>query len=123
MSPTARTMQALRAQGWTTEKVEQRLPIPGRFVTRDMGGFADGIAWKSSAGVLAWQATSGSNVAAHITKVLHSEPLRQWLLAGGRFEIWGWRLAGPRGARKTHQVRRVGFGLDAGTLYHFELEQ
>jgi hypothetical protein len=123
MSPTQRTMERLRSEGWTTDKVEQRLPIPGRFVTRDMGGFADGSAWKGGAGILAWQATSGSNVAAHITKVINSDKLREWILAGARFEIWGWRLAGARGTRKTHQVRRVGFGVDAGVLYHFELEQ
>src|SRR6185369_12492854 len=80
MSPTQRTMERLRSEGWTTDKVEQRLPIPGRFVTRDMGGFADGIAWKGGAGILAWQATSGSNVAAHITKVINSDKLREWIL-------------------------------------------
>jgi hypothetical protein len=123
VSPTARTMERLRSEGWTTDKVEQRLPIPGRFVTRDMGGFADGIAWKRDSGILAWQATSGSNVAAHVTKVQDSVKLREWLLAGAQFQIWGWRLAGPRGARKTYQVRRVGFQLNGnGRLCDFELE-
>ena len=48
--------------------------------------------------------------------------LREWLLAGARFEIWGWRLAGPRGERKTYQLRRVGFQVDGtGRLCDFEL--
>lgn len=123
MSPTARTLKALRDAGWTAEKVEQRLPIPGRYVTRDMGGFADGISWKPGLGILAWNATSGANVAAHVNKY-NDEPgkLRDWLLAGGQFQIWGWRLAGARGERKTWQVRRVGFQVDpAGRLCDFEL--
>lgn len=130
MTPTARTMERLRSEGWTTDKVEQRLPIPGKFVTRDMGGFADGIAWKPGAGILAWNATSGSNVAAHVNKYhgigigVENKNLRLWLLAGGQFQIWGWRLAGPRGARKTYQLRRVGFQVDGtGKLCDFELGQ
>ena len=112
MTPTAMTLTALRKLGFVAEKVEQRLPIPGRYVTRDMGGFADGLAWKAGEKILAWQATSGPNVAAHVNKVQDNQKLREWLLAGARFEIWGWRLCGPRGARKTYQVRRVGFQVD-----------
>ena len=107
MSPTQRTLAKLREDGFVAEKVEQRLPIPGCYVTRDMGGFADGIAWKPGGPILAWQATSGAHVADHLAKVDGSDKLGKWLQAGGWFEIWGWRLAGDRGKRKTWQVRRV----------------
>ena len=115
-SPTSRTLAALRKDGWIAEKVEQRLPIPGRFVTRDMGGFADGVAWRPDYGILAWQATSGSNVSSRLNKIAVNEKARDWILAGGLLQVWGWRKAGDRGARKTWQVRVVALMVEDGRM-------
>ena len=120
-SPTARTMAQLRLEGWIAEKVEQRLPIPGRFVTRDMGGFGDILAWKPGEGILAVQATSASNVPAHAVKAAGLKTLRPWLEAGGRFEIWGWAKYGARGERKLWGRRRVVYQLECGALLTHDL--
>lgn len=102
-SPTARTVQTLRASGWIADRVEQRLPIPGgRPVTKDAFGFGDVLAAHPMYGTLLVQATSRPNVNARITKATRADgadgvrpnPIRlnllTWLRAGGRFEVWGW---------------------------------
>jgi hypothetical protein len=57
--------------------------------------------------ILGVQTTTGSNLSAREAKSLSEPRLLEWLRAGGRFELWGWRKVGPRGKRKTWQVRRV----------------
>lgn len=103
-SPTQRTLALLRSEGWTAEKVEQRLPIPGKYVTRDLFNCIDIVAVKAGERVLGVQATSGSNVSARVEKIQKLEPV--WLEVA-RLEVWGWRQAGPRGERKTWEVRKV----------------
>ena len=113
-SPTQRTLAKLRAEGWTAFVVE-RWNAYAR-IRQDLGGFGDVIAWSGDErGVLIVQATSGPNVAARITKIEGLEAAKAWLLtAGASLEVWGWRKAGERGARKTWQVRRVSLGLGEG---------
>jgi hypothetical protein len=92
------------------EKVEQRLPVPGKFITRDLFGFADIVAIQPGrVGVLAVQATSSSNLSARDKKVRAEQKARLWLEAGNRIQIHGWALRGPRGKRKvwTLNVREI----------------
>ena len=128
-SPTARTLATLRAMDYLAEKVEQRLPIPGRFVTRDFGGFGDILAAHPGRGILLVQATSRPNVNARINKItladlpgkspkhpaMRMNPVRlnviRWLAAGGRAEVWGWYKKGSR-----WNYRRVLFFLPDGAL-------
>jgi hypothetical protein len=108
MTPTARTIGHLRLLGWFAEKVEQRLPIPGQFVTRDYGGFGDVLGAHPHGGILMVQVTVRSAVPVHVSKVTAETMIRKikgevvevpneirdslviWLSAGGRFEIHGW---------------------------------
>jgi hypothetical protein len=139
-TPTALSVHWLRDHGWIADKVEQRLPIPGaKFpTTKDAFGFGDILAAHPSAGVLLVQATSRPNVNARITKVtadqilgksrsslrapsLRPNPVRlnllAWLLAGGRFEVWGWSRRIPRGEAKMRTVcRRIVFGYNSDGL-------
>lgn len=106
-TPTQRTLEALRRNGYIAEVVEKRLPRG--FVTRDLFGCIDILAVKPGEPVLGVQATTRSNQAARYHKSIAVPELRPWLAAGCVFEIWGWALAGARGKRKLWQpaVRRV----------------
>lgn len=108
-SPTSLTLKQLRAEGWTVAIVEKT--IPHSFIKQDMGGFADVVAWRPQAGVLAIQATSGANVSARVKKIEALESARAWLLSPARLEVWGWRKVGARGKRKLWEVRRVPMGV------------
>ena len=87
-SPTARTLALLRQAGYLAEVVEKRLPKC--FITRDLFGCIDVLAVRAGE-VLGIQCTSGSNVAARLSKALDTPQLRTWLAAGCGFEVWGWR--------------------------------
>lgn len=108
ISPTQRSLAHLRAEGWEVCKVEQRLPIPGKFVTKDAFNFGDLLACHPEHKPSLIQVTSGSNVSSRIAKAkLHAGPLIIWLLSGGELLIHGWRKVGPRGSQKTWQLREI----------------
>lgn len=87
-SPTQRTLARLRADGWLAEVVERW--IPGANVRKDLWGFVDVVAIKSGV-TLGVQSTSGSNVAARVTKIADSPNLAAVRAAGWRLEVDGWR--------------------------------
>lgn len=87
MTPTARTLAALRADGWLADKVEQRIARIN--ITRDLFGVIDILAIRG-AEVLGVQATSRSNVAARLRKIAESEATPRIREAGIRLEVWGW---------------------------------
>lgn len=118
MTPTARTLRLLRAEGWTAWVVEQT--IPHTFIKRDMGNFADVIAWAPGRGILAIQTTSGANVAARMAKIDELETAKSWVLAPARLEVWGWRKVGARGKRKLWEVRRIPIGSVGPITERFE---
>jgi hypothetical protein len=82
MSPTARSLQHLRALGYQAEVVEKTIAI------------------------LAIQCTSGSNVAARIQKLNENGFTQLWKSVGASLEVWGWAKQGPRGKRKIWTLRR-----------------
>lgn len=102
-SPTSRSLEALRAMGYTAEVVERWIPHSRTRV--DLAGVGDVLAWHPSGGILLVQATSGSNASKRMRKALLEPRLRAWLVAGGRFAVWSWRLAGPRGKRRRWTLR------------------
>jgi hypothetical protein len=106
-SLTPLSMKLLRDRGYIVERVEQRLPIPGMFVTRDFANFADLIAFRAGkeethpglrrAGILgirgeilAVQVTDASHLAVRSKKVREEPMAREWLLAGGKIMLHGW---------------------------------
>lgn len=120
--PAQRTLERCRKWGWTAQKVETWVPIegmPGGGVRRDLFGFIDVLALDGKPGCLGIQATSGSNVAGHMHKLLRCpederherawlamvQAMRQWIAADNRLEIWGWRKVGKAGARKLWEPR------------------
>lgn len=81
-------MEDLRKWGYEVDKVEQRLPIPGKFVTRDLFTIIDLLAMKPGHRLLAVQVTSRSNVNARVKK--SEEKAKVWTSTGNCFQVWGY---------------------------------
>jgi hypothetical protein len=64
--------------------------IPGANVRSDLFGFVDIIAVRGDE-TLGVQATTDTNVSAHVRKIADSENLPAVREAGWRLEVWGWR--------------------------------
>lgn len=104
MTPTQRSLKLLRDEGVIVEKVEQRLPIPGKFVTRDLFNVFDLVAiFKDK--ICGVQVTSGSNVSARLAKIQGEPAAATWIRAGGSIHVHGWRKVGKRGERKAWACR------------------
>lgn len=106
MSPTQRTLAALRSAGWICAVVERWNAHAG--VRQDLFGFADILAIRPGV-ILAIQVTTGGNHAARRAKLDGEPRVRDWLAAGGAVELWSWSLRGERGKRKlwTSRVEAV----------------
>jgi hypothetical protein len=87
-SPMELSLRRLRRDGWTPGIVERR--IPGRFTTIDFLGIADIIAVRPGE-TIAVQATSYSNVSAHVRKLSASPHLAALFAADWGVVVWGWR--------------------------------
>lgn len=94
MSPTQRTMRALRDQGRRCQIVERFNPHAGPHgVRQDLFNIIDIIALDPARGVVGVQ-SCGSSFAAHRRKILedHYQEAMDWLSTPGAvLEIWGWR--------------------------------
>jgi hypothetical protein len=105
ISPNARSLAQLRAEGWTAQVVEQT--IPHTFIKRDLFHCIDIVAVKAGEGVLGIQATTGPNAAARVQKIQESIQAQVWLQSPARLEVWAWSKRGMRGERKMWEVRRI----------------
>ena len=118
-SPTQRTNAYLRKEGYTVATVEKWNQFA--HIRRDLFGIIDVLAIREGE-ILGVQATTGAHVAARITKALAEPKLERWLMAGGHFEVWGWRKTGARGKRKLWSLRRVQLVMArGGEIEAFEL--
>lgn len=107
-SPTARTLAALRQDGWTAEVVERFNSFTKR--RHDLFGGIDILAFRDGE-IMGVQATSDSHVADRVAKLSYIPELRKWVAGGRRLEVWGWSKKGPRGKRKLWTVRTVAMGV------------
>jgi hypothetical protein len=99
--PTARTLAALRKEGWTCAVVEKWIPQMKRRV--DLFGCIDIVAIREGE-TLGVQCTTRDNQSSRITKI-HEEPrMRLWVAAGNRLAVYGWAKRGPKGKRKLWQA-------------------
>lgn len=90
VSPTQRTLKALKDQGFECGIVERWLSGPGK--RSDLFGFID-IICMTDAGVLAVQST-GTDFAGHYKKITQDCAIRarQWIqMPNARLQLWGWR--------------------------------
>ena len=106
MSPTQRSLSAMRRDGWTVCVVEKWIAqIRQR---KDAYGFGDLLACRiGQPGATLVQTTSGSNVSARLDKIRTIPEAGIWLAAGNRIEVHGWRKTGPRGMRKVWTCRKI----------------
>ena len=125
-TPTSRTLERLRKEGWTCQVVERHKPMPagkvrdrqGRermafFLTTrvDLFGCIDIIAIRGNE-TLGVQSTSGSAHHAHRMHKIKAEPrMAEWVAGGRRLEIWTWRQvtkykqSGEKAKRKGWEPR------------------
>lgn len=116
MTPTQRTLALLRQEGWICQVVEKWNAHARKRV--DLFGIIDIVALKPGI-ILGVQTTSGAGHSARIAKARAEPRLRDWLCAGGRFEVISWAKRGKRGKRKLYQVRKQRLtlrDLDHGVL-------
>jgi len=105
MTPTARTLAALKADGWTAEVVERWNPHAR--VRHDLFHVADILAVRGRE-TLAVQVTAGSGVAARVGKLRASSALPLLHAAGWRVEVHGWRrVKVKRGGKAIRWACRV----------------
>ena len=105
-SPTERTLKWLRDDGYLAEVVERW--VPGANVHKDLYGFIDIIAIKGNVTV-AIQATSSSNVAPRVRKVIASPHLAAVRMAGWSVWVLGWGISYvPRLVDLTREDVHVG---------------
>jgi hypothetical protein len=103
MSPTARSLQHLRALGYQAQVVEKT--IPHTCIKRDCFG-AEILGLKSGEPILAVQCTTGANHAHRREKLEAEGFVELWKGSGAMLEIWSWAKQGPSGQRKTWTLRR-----------------
>jgi hypothetical protein len=104
MSPTQRTLEWLRDNGYEAYVVEQTIRGRGIVFKRDLAGIGDILAWKSSGHVVMIQATSTSNVQARVAKAEKVDALKSWLSRSNSriFAVVGWK----KYAKPDHTGRR-----------------
>ena len=86
-SPTSRSLEVLREQGYTVEVVEKWNSFTK--TRKDLFDFIDILAIKRDE-TLAVQATA-SGVSARLKKIMASDKLPKVREAGWKVQIWGWR--------------------------------
>jgi len=110
MSPTQRTLRALREQGRICAIVERFNHHVGEFgIRQDLFGFIDIIALDPDRGAVAIQ-SFGQDWSGHVKKLLgeRNEAVFEWL-KHHPCELWGWRKVKlKRGGRATRWAPRVG---------------
>lgn len=90
MTPTARTLKLLRAEGYLASVVERWIPHANR--RADLWGAFDVLAVQPRDRVfLLVQVTSAAHVADRLRKVQARPETALWLRAGGKVEVHGWR--------------------------------
>lgn len=94
LSPTQRTIRALKQQGRLCDIVERFIANPklGHGIRRDLFFIIDIVALDSSRGIIGIQ-SCGQDFAAHYRKITEekAEFAIEWLNCNGKLELWGWR--------------------------------
>lgn len=113
-SPTSRTLAELRRAGSIAGVVE-RWNAHQR-IRQDLFGFLDLVAIRPDVvGVLGIQATSGSNGAGRVAKILAEPRALVWVRAGNGLQVWSWRQV-QIGRRRRWSARIVPLELSGDQL-------
>lgn len=93
MTPAARSIRLLEAEGFAVDTVERW--IPGAGIRRDLFGMFDLLAIRDSS-TLAVQVTTADHVANRRRKLADSPLLARCKAAGWQIELHGWHKSGQR---------------------------
>lgn len=112
MSPTQRTLRALRERGYHAAVVERFNRFAG--IRQDLFGWIDLVAaHPTEVGILGIQTTTGDHAAERLEKARGNGALLAWILSGGRLAVWGWskrkglRADGKRSKRDVWALREI----------------
>jgi hypothetical protein len=86
-SPTVRSLDKLRKEGFIAEVVEKWNPHSK--TRKDLFGFIDIVGVKQGS-TLGIQATTKGNMSSRVKKITESNNLETVLEAGWEIEVWGW---------------------------------
>ena len=101
--PVERSLRWYRAQGFYAYSVSKWVPQARK--TIDFAGFGDIIAFHPQNGkVIICQATTVSNQAARVSKILSIQAAQVWVNIGQMIHVHGWAKKGPRDKRKIWQL-------------------
>jgi hypothetical protein len=111
LSPTQRTLRALREQGLVCAIVEKWNPYGGPHgIRQDLFGIIDVLALDPQRGVVGVQST-GNDFAGHLRKLTEKKPQEclDWLSTPGTtLELWAWRkVKARRGGKQLIWQPRV----------------
>jgi hypothetical protein len=104
ISPTQRSLKALREDGWTVEVVERWNPYAR--IRQDLFNFIDMVAIKPGHPITGIQVTA-AGASSRVRKIRAEPAAPLWLLAGGSLLVHSWAKRGPRGKRKVYQCRVI----------------
>lgn len=105
MTPTQRSLKALRAAGWTAFPVENWNAFAR--VKQDLLGIGDILALKAGETLLI-QCTTADHVSHRLARIRALPAARAWLACPTRqIVIHGWRKGGARGEAKRWTCREV----------------
>jgi hypothetical protein len=115
MTPTQRTLKAQKELGRKCGIVERFIQRPGFGFRKDLFGIIDIIALDQEEGIIGVQ-SCGQAFSEHYRKMSeeHRQDSIDWLEAGGKLELWGWRkLKKKRGGKAiVWKPRVMSFHLD-----------
>lgn len=123
MSPTQRTIKAMKDQGRLCAIAEKFNSFVGSYgIRQDLFGFIDIIAIDPVDGIIAIQ-SCGQSFKAHVDKMLgeRNENMYEWL-KHARVELWGWRKVKlKRGGKAMRWKPRIAdFWIEGDTIKYAE---
>lgn len=112
-TPTQRSLRALRDAGFMVAVTERWNPWSK--TRQDLFGWMDLLALRGDE-TIGIQTTSGSNVAARLTKIQALPSAELWLSSPNRkLHVMGWAKRGPRGKAKRWTCRTIELRKDKST--------
>ena len=88
-SPTQLTLAECKKRGYVAQVVERWNQYAK--VRQDLFGVIDVVCIVPGRGILGIQATSGTNHASRVSKVLEEPRAIAWVKAGGLLQVWSWQ--------------------------------
>ena len=111
VSPTQRTLRAMRHAGRTCGIVERFNRFAGPAgIRQDLFGFIDVVALDAAEGIIGVQCCARSGHAAHRRKICEerAQEAIEWLECGGKIELWSWgKQKVKRGGKAMRWVAKV----------------